>query len=412
MDNRIYNWLFFLMNPFAAMIIAFKDYQFSYAKNIFWAFCTFYGLTFAIGKESESSDINRYLGQLQSLYIQHELTVSQAIQQFVNSGEIDVFQNGITYILSRFTDSQAVLTMVYAFIFGFFFSRNIWYVFGLLKGRLDFITKFIIFALILVVPIWNINGVRMYLAFHVFMYGLLPFIFENKKNKLIFIPLSFFVHFSYIVPILLFALYLLIGNRLYIYFFIFLFSIFVSEFEVRQFNDIVDNFAPQALAERSQGYRNEAVVEEYRETIIDKNVIWYVVWFQRGLRWSLIVILIYFILFANMRIRILPVWKRLFSLSLMYFTIANFLSHLPSGGRFYIFTFFLTMIMIILYINQFKKDDKFLLLSQLLSPAFLLFIIVSIRLGFYSISVSTIMGNPLIAIFTASETVSLNDLIK
>ena len=40
----------------------------------------------------------------------------------------------------------------------------------------------LIFALILVIPIWFINSFRMWTAFHVFIFGLLPYIFENKKD--------------------------------------------------------------------------------------------------------------------------------------------------------------------------------------------------------------------------------------
>jgi len=110
---------------------------------------------------------------LSQLYHQPFLTINGAIEYFKYSGEIDVLRTFLSYTISRFTESQAILTMVYAFIFGYFFSRNIWYVFGLLKGKISFLEKVLLLALILVVPIWLINGFRMWTAFHVFMYGLL-----------------------------------------------------------------------------------------------------------------------------------------------------------------------------------------------------------------------------------------------
>jgi len=400
------------MNPFVSMIIAFKDYSFPYAKNIFWAFCTFYGLTFAIGFESTGSDINAYIRDLHSLYSQNKLTIEQAFENYRNSGEIDIFQSIISFVLSRFTDSQAVLTTVYAFIFGYFFSRNIWYIFGLLEGKLSILVKTVLFALILVVPIWNINGIRMYLAFHVFMFGLLPYIFENRKNKLLFVFASFLIHFSFSLPIIIFLIYRLLGNHLRLYFFIFIISIFTSEFEIGQLNQAIDSFVPQALIDRSAGYTNETVVMEYREHIVNTNIIWYLKWFQKGLKWSIIILLIYFMLFADKRIKLILEWKKLLSLSMLYFAVANILSYLPSGGRFYIFSFFLSLVMVILYLNQFKKDRKLVLLTKILTPAFILFIIVSLRLGLYSTSVTTVFGNPIIAVFNAGETTPLNNLIK
>ena len=121
MANSFYSWIMFLINPFTSMILAFKDYKALSSKNIFWGFCTFYGLTFAVSEESHGSDIWFYIDELKTLYNQYELTLYQAISLFKESGEIDIFKSIISFILSRFTDNQAILTMVYAFIFGFFF---------------------------------------------------------------------------------------------------------------------------------------------------------------------------------------------------------------------------------------------------------------------------------------------------
>jgi len=412
MNDKFYSWIMFLISPFVSMILAFKDYTATYSRNIFWAFCTFYGLTFAIGGESDGSDILFYINEMKSLYLRHELTVYQAIELFKNSGEVDVFKSIISFMLSRFTDNQAVLTMVYAFIFGFFFSRNIWYVFSIIDGKLNGLTKLLLLALILVVPIWNINGVRMYLAFHVFMYGLLPFIFENRKHKLVFCFASFLIHFSFLIPISVLLVFLLVGTRLNIYFIIFVASIFVSEFEITQFNQIIDTYVPDALAQRSAGYRNEQVVEEYKEGIINVTSNWYSLWYHKGLRWSLTLILIYLFSFSKYRIKTSYNWKKILSFCLLFFAISNFLSNVPSGSRFYIFAFFLTLTLIILYLNKFQEDSKFLLMIQVLSPAILLFIVISFRLGLYNTSLSTILANPIIALFSAGETIPINDLIK
>ena len=118
MNDNFFRWTLFLINPFISLIISFKDYVSPYSKNIFWAFCIFYGLTFAIGAESTSSDINRYVAELQHLYSQDQFSITDIILYFQSSGEIDVLRTILSYIISRFTGSQAVLTTVYAFIFG------------------------------------------------------------------------------------------------------------------------------------------------------------------------------------------------------------------------------------------------------------------------------------------------------
>ena len=124
MSDSTIRWIMFFINPFTAMIFSFKEYLKPYSKNIFWAFCTFFGLTFTVGKESGGSDINRYVEELSQLYHQPFLTIGEIIEYFINSGEIDILRTFLSYAISRFTENQAILTMVYAFIFWlFFFSK-------------------------------------------------------------------------------------------------------------------------------------------------------------------------------------------------------------------------------------------------------------------------------------------------
>ena len=412
MTDNFFRWIFFLMNPFASMIVTFLDFTSENAKNLFWAFCTFFGFTFAIGDESSSSDINRYLLELQWMFNQDEFTMADSVQYFVLSGEIDMLRTFLSYIISRFTDSQAVLTTVYGFIFGFFFSRNIWYIFSFIDRRLTIIEKILFLALILVVPIWFLNGFRMYTAFHIFMFGLLPYILENKKKKLIWVLLSVLVHFSYIVPISILLVYFIFGNQLKLYFFIFILSIFISDLNVNNINQYVEKYAPTLLDERSASYRAEDRVEQTKKNYENSTKNWYSTWYLIIIRWSLIVVLFYFFIFADARIKYISEWKKLFCLTLLFYAFANVVIAMPSGIRFLSFALFLTLTMIILYITQFRSDSRFNNLILLLGPAFLLFIIVSIRIGLYSTSLTTILGNPILAIFTAGENISINDLLK
>jgi len=410
--DKAVRWGLFFLNPFSAMLISLKEYMLPYSKNIFWAFCVFYGLTFTIGFETAGSDINRYIEELQYLNNRYEYSTNDIINYFQASGEVDVLRIFLSYIISRFTDSGTILTTVYAIIFGFFYSRNIWYVFGLLDGKLSLLEKLILFSFILIIPIWLLNGFRMWTAFHIFFYGLLPFIFENKKSKLIFVYLSFFVHFSYIIPIGIVLLYILLGNRLNIYFIVFLVSFFISEINITFFNQYIENYAPRSIVDRSSSYRNEDVIEAEKEASIENTKRWYVKWHSLALRWALFLSITFLFIFGNPIIKIYPEWRKLFSFVLLFFSFGNILMLIPSGGRFNKHASFLALIMIVLYLNQYYSDIKFKRLITILSPVFLLFIIVSVRMGFYFTSITTIIGNPLIAVFNIGETVSLNDLIK
>ena len=139
---------------------------------------------------------------------------------------------------------------------------------------------------------------------------------------------------------------------------------------------------------------------------------WYVKWYSLSLRWALYFLIGYIFFMGSQYVKRETEWRRLFSITLIFFAAANILLGMPSGARFMLFPIFLSLIFIILYLDEFKIDLNFKMIVQILTPVFLLFILVSIRIGLYSLSITTILGNPLIALFNTGDTMSLNDLIK
>ena len=175
-------------------------------------------------------------------------------------------------------------------------------------------------------------------------------------------------------------------------------------------NQYIDKYVPTIISERSSGYRTEERVERIRQNLENSSNNWYVIWHERLLNWAMIVMLIY--LFFSLKIKMYPKWRNLYSITLLFYTLSNFMYSLPSGIRYLRFSFFLSTILIVLYLNEYKNDIKFKNLVTLMTPAILLFIIVSLRLGLYTTSVTTIIGNPIVGVFFTTENLSLNDLIK
>ncbi|MCB0471870.1 MAG: hypothetical protein KDC56_02305, partial [Flavobacteriaceae bacterium] len=192
----------------------------------------------------------------------------------------------------------------------------------------------------------------------------------------------------------------------------FLFSIFIIEINIQQLNAVAEVFAPENVLERSANYRNEDVIEARKDIIEERAVNWYVIWYTRGLRYSLYLLLIYIFIFGDLRIKVYQPWRRLLAFSFLFLTVGNLLVGIPSGGRFLNFGLFLSLLVLLFYIDQFRKDTRTRLMTALVSPAFLLFIIVAVRNGLYSTSLMTVFGNPVLAMFNIGETSSINDFIK
>lgn len=405
-----YAVILFFIWPFLAVASAFKNYSSSWGKNIVWAFVAFYGFAFAIGAESSGSDINRYVDELVYLH-SIDMNAADAIEYYRNSGEVDILRTFIAVTVSRFTDSQAILTLIYGIIFGFFFSRNIWFVLQRLEGRIKPITILLIACLFLVIPIWQMNGFRFWTAAHMFIYGLLPFLFEEKKSGIVICVLSLLVHFAFLIPVGVLLTYIVFGNRTLSYFVFFILAISISEINITVFNNVIENYAPEIIQERSSSYRGEDKVEEYREGTAN-NTVWYAVWYARVLCWAVMGFLILLFIKGRSFFYENKGWLRLYSFVLLFYGVANLFSSLPSGGRYLSIANLVALALIILYIQNREQGiivERFVWAT---TPALLLFIVVAFRIGLYSMSATAVLGNPIIAVFFIGEHISLNDVIK
>ena len=408
--SGFYAVILFIIWPFLALASAFRNYTAGWGKNILWAFVAFYGFVFAIGLENQNSDIVRYVAEIEMLSSQ-QMTVSSAFNYFVEKGEIDIIDTVISVILSRFTANQSVVTLVYGFIFGFFFSRNMWYVLENFEGKIKPITILLFASFFLIVPIWEMNGFRFWTAVHVYIYGVLPFLFEGKRGKLLVAMSSPLFHFAFLVPVAILMGYLLLGNRLVIYFAFFATTFFVSEIDISVMNNLIESYAPEIIQERSSSYRGENQVSAFREQNQETRV-WYVVWYSRLLKWSIMGFLVVLFFRGRTFFEKNKRWLNLFCFTLLFYSIANLFSSIPSGGRYLSIANLLALAIITLYIQNRDQEIVMERFVWAATPALLLYIIVAFRIGLYSMSATSIIGNPITAIFLMGENISLNDMIK
>lgn len=408
--SGFYAAIIFFIWPLLSVILAFRNYHSSWGKNILWAFVAFYGMSFAIGAESQNSDIVRYIAEIEYLHGM-QMSLSDALTYYGESGEVDILRTFIAIVVSRFTDNQMVLTLVYGLIFGFFYSRNMWYVLERLKGKIWLLTILLFVCFFLVIPMWNITTFRMWTAAHIFIYGILPFLFEGKWRGVVIATLAILVHYSFMIPVAVLYAYIVCGNRLTIYFVFFLATFFVAEINLEAFNNLVENYAPESVQERTSGYRGEQYVESYREGEGESQV-WYAVWYGMALKWSVMGFLIFLYVRGRHFFAENASWLRLFCFILLFYGVANLLSSLPSGARFIAIANVLALALIILYIQNVEEESMRQKAFIVAAPLLLLFVVVSVRMALYSLSATAIFGNPIISFFFNEEHISLNDVLR
>lgn len=400
-------WVIFFLWPVGALITSLKYYRQNWAKNGLWLFIIFFGFTFIA---QDGQDSSKYIEYFQAFHSSNNnFSVLADALYSEGSGYVDIFQPLLTMIVAQFTRDSRVLMAVFALFFGFFYSRNIWYLVDRTEGKLNVYLVVFIIIFALVVPFWFINGVRFWTAAHVFLYGAFLFFLDNKTRGLWVSFLSVFVHFSFIFAVLILFIYRIFGNRTLFYFIFFIVSSFFSEIDIPAVREILLAYTPDVFHQRITGYTGEAYIESIGEELAYVN--WYIVWYARLLH-LLIKVLLIFIFFIGKE-----VWQkreemhRLFSFLLIFYAFANIFSQIPSVGRFLTVACLFSTAFLFLYTYYNNSESLSKRLSIFFSPVFLLFFIVSIRIGFDNIGIYALISNPFIAPFLENE-FALIDLVK
>lgn len=392
--------LLFILSPVIAVYLAFKNYKTSWAKNIIWLFVAFYGYTLVIS--NDRMDAASYSDKLIYQY-NNPTSFSVLLESFYSSSskQLDVIDPIITFIVSSFTPSYHVLFAIYGLVFGFFYSRNIWYLLSRIEDKIKFqaLIYCIIFAL--VIGFYNINGFRFWTAGQVFFFGAFPFIFERKTNYLWVAIASILFHFSFVVPLLFLLLYIVLRNRIHLFFAFFIITFFINTVNLDSIRIVMENILPEMLFDKTQGYINE----EYATTVTDgksqSKLIVRV--FENLLKWIVTVFFIYIYSKDLKALRAHPKIFSLFSFSLLFLGFANLFSLIPSGGRFVVIGTLFAIASIYFYLQIIDIKNKSRLVFYLTLPFIVLYFLVSFRLAADTISLTTIMGNPIVMFFVERD---------
>lgn len=398
--SKSIGYLSILIFPLTSLYICLRYFRKPEAKNIFWFFCIFLGMVHIVFPEGGSgADGVRYAERLAVLHQQAISWENFAASLYSTGGNVDIFQPLVTYLVSLITDNPQILFVVFATIFGFFYSRNMWFVLDKLpSGKLGFPTVIFLCIFFLVCPIWNINGVRMWTALHVFVYGALPFLYDKENKKIVWCFASLLVHFSFFVPLAILLVYRFAPKWLTAYFCFYLFSYVIQELDLGFVKSTL-SFLPGFLDSRVDSYTDE----EYAGRVAERQgqMSWHVYAANRMAKLALLLLttMVYIVGKKVMR-KDAPIY-RLFCFSLLFCGFANIVASVPSGGRFLtVANMFLLPSIILFYVSIRNMElPRYVPAVFNVAAMLLLFpVIFNLRRGtdFYGIS---LLLNPLLAPF-------------
>jgi hypothetical protein len=397
-SNSFYIILLFLISPIASVVVALKNHKESWACNVVWMFCVFYGYNFVIG--NEGSDINRYKAKFQILLSQ-DLSFSDFIQRlfFSPDSELDFLQPLITYFVSLFASDYRIVLAVFGGLFGFFFSRNVWSVLKLVNKGFKWYVIFFIFIFSFIFAVWDINVMRFTIASHIFIYGLIRIIVDGKKSGWIILFLAAMMHFSFVIAICVFGIYKIVRNRIVLFYGLYFVSLFVSELNFEAVKSIT-SYLPKALTEKSDGYVNEDYKESRDEKKENKN--FRGKFYQDSLKWGTAILLS--AAFIKRKQWLQRDYRKdcLFAITLFSLGIFNILSNIPVMNRFLFVFYLLAMVFFVLQFQDYpnKTDHKAIWIS---TPLLLFYFVMKLRIGLEFTGFFTILGNPFSAYFNEGD---------
>lgn len=405
MKNNTVTYLLFLINPFITLFSVLKDYRYKNIAYFFPFFLAFIGASlYPVG------DAERYRDRF---YEMHDEEIS--FDNFKNSlldGEtsLDIAVPLLSYSIASITRNEKVLFAVFGLILGFFYGGNIQYMLDKLdKRNIHYYILFLVFVFSMIVTFWDgIRGVRMWTAAHIYFYGVSRIVEKQNLKNIGFLVLACAYHFSFLLPVFVFIGYYFISKRTFlpVAFVFFILSTTIADFNAEFMKKFVVDNAPEFYQSKAERYTDE----KYSEGLADSevNYSFHLAISDDVIKFSLTYLLVLAYLGNRSRLTVNNVYTRYFLFVFLIFGVANLISVLPSGGRFVQLSLLFTVIPI--YYGYQNTMRRYLYHITILPLIF--WLVVTLRTGFYSLSIGSVIGNPLVIFFDFATEQNLDSLIK
>lgn len=247
----------------------------------------------------------------------------------------------------------------------------------------------------------------MWTAAHVFFYGCTFYFSKNNKKGLFIAASAVLVHFSFLLPVGLLLIYVFAKPPHKFLFYLFLATFFISSLNLEFVGKFIQSYAPETFEARASNYTDE----DYAETIAELNASanWYAVNLNKVLLWAITAIYCVFYFRIKKLKQVSLLGNLMYGFSLVLLITANLLSGVPSGSRFMLIAQLFAIGAIFITISKISKPwiNNFNYFISFL----IFFIVVSTRNLFDTLTIDTVLSNPLIALY-AKTGFPLINLIK
>ncbi len=325
-------FLIFILNPFISAIISLKDIRDGVSHRFLYLWFLIFGIGFCA--ISEAADSFRYV---EKFMIEHNYTWSQYMTEIYEyltfeSNIKDIYTLTVNFFVGRFTDNYHWTYFIYAAVFGLFYIKSL-----KIFLRHNNVSNNIVFYMLLFMfcysnPIYNINGVRFWTAAWIGVYVSLSVFVEKDYKKSLLLILLPLIHGSSIIWIAIMVIALLLSRFQTITIGLFITSSFVSAVSYLNILNEYSYLLPQFMQNQLWSYTESEMalnrlsgVSEYGEAYAD---------FLIALPGYFQILLSYLLILNRKNINNDKHAGHILAIMLALAAITNFLSGIPSMGRF------------------------------------------------------------------------------
>ena len=357
MNHRASKAILFILNPFISAIFSLKDIRDGVSHRFLYLWFLIFGIGFCA--ISEVADSFRYV---EKFMIEHNYTWSQYMMEIneyftFESNIKDIYTLTVNFFVGRFTNNYHWTYFIYAAVFGFFYIKSL----KIFLRHNNVSNNIVFYALLFMFcysnPIYNINGVRFWTAAWIGVYVALSVFVEKDYKKLPLLILLPLVHGSSVIWVVIMAIALLLSRFQNITIGLFIASSFVSAVSYLNIMNDYSYLLPQFLQNQIWSYNESEMalkrlsgVSQYGKAYAD---------FLIALPGYFQILLSYLLILNRKEINRDKRAGYVLTIMLALAAITNFLSGIPSMGRFKALV--IPMLVIVWAYNYriLKKYDKY-----------------------------------------------------
>lgn len=332
MNHRASKAILFILNPFISAIFSLKDIRDGVSHRFLYLWFLIFGIGFCA--ISEVADSFRYV---EKFMIEHNYTWSQYMMEIneyftFESNIKDIYTLTVNFFVGRFTNNYHWTYFIYAAVFGFFYIKSL----KIFLRHNNVSNNIVFYALLFMFcysnPIYNINGVRFWTAAWIGVYVALSVFVEKDYKKLPLLILLPLVHGSSVIWVVIMAIALLLSRFQNITIGLFIASSFVSAVSYLNIMNDYSYLLPQFLQNQIWSYTESEMalkrlsgVSQYGKAYAD---------FLIALPGYFQILLSYLLILNRKEINRDKRAGYVLTIMLALAAITNFLSGIPSMGRF------------------------------------------------------------------------------